>query len=61
MRLLISLVAGTLLLPRYGWRAGELPTVANTAFGTINGEKGHGQRQFTFGLKALYDRQGRKN
>ncbi len=29
-------------------------TVANTAFGTINGEKGHGQRQFTFGLKVLF-------
>ena len=28
--------------------------VANTAFGTINGEKGHGQRQFTFGLKVLF-------
>jgi hypothetical protein len=29
-------------------------TVANTAFGTINAEKGHGQRQFTFGLKVLF-------
>src|SRR5262249_15013330 len=26
-------------------------TVANTAFGSINGEKGNGQRQFTSGLK----------
>jgi hypothetical protein len=29
-------------------------TVANTAFGTITGEKGHGQRQWTFGLKLLF-------
>ncbi|MBO0801385.1 MAG: hypothetical protein J2P31_21405, partial [Blastocatellia bacterium] len=29
-------------------------TVDNTAFGSINGEKGHGQRQITFGLKILF-------
>jgi len=29
-------------------------TVNATAFGTITGEKGHGQRQFTFGLKLLF-------
>jgi hypothetical protein len=29
-------------------------TVVNTAFGTITGEKGHGQRQWTFGLKLLF-------
>jgi Carboxypeptidase regulatory-like domain len=28
--------------------------VTNTAFGTITGEKGHGQRQWTFGLKLLF-------
>jgi hypothetical protein len=29
-------------------------TVINTAFGSITGEKGHGQRQFIFGLKVLF-------
>ncbi|HEY6400153.1 MAG TPA: TonB-dependent receptor, partial [Blastocatellia bacterium] len=29
-------------------------TVTNTAFGQINGEKGHGQRQVTFGLKVMF-------
>jgi carboxypeptidase family protein/TonB-dependent receptor-like protein len=29
-------------------------TVTNTAFGSTTGEKGHGQRQFTFGLKVLF-------
>ena len=28
--------------------------VTNTAFGTITGEKGHGQRQWTFGLKLMF-------
>ena len=28
--------------------------VTNTAFGSITGEKGHGQRQWTFGLKVLF-------
>jgi hypothetical protein len=28
--------------------------VTNTAFGTITGEKGHGQRQWTFGLKLRF-------
>jgi Carboxypeptidase regulatory-like domain/TonB dependent receptor len=28
--------------------------VTNTAFGIITGEKGHGQRQWTFGLKLLF-------
>jgi hypothetical protein len=28
--------------------------VTNTAFGTITNEKGHGQRQWTFGLKLLF-------
>jgi hypothetical protein len=34
--------------------SGQTPTVINTAFGTITGEKGHGQRQWTFGLKLLF-------
>jgi hypothetical protein len=29
-------------------------TVTNTAFGSINNEKGHGQRQITFGIKILF-------
>jgi len=29
-------------------------TVNSTALGTITGEKGHGQRQFTFGLKLIF-------
>jgi hypothetical protein len=34
--------------------AGPNTTVINTAFGSINGEKGHGQRQITFGVKLLF-------
>ena len=29
-------------------------TPTNTAFGTIDAEKGHGQRQLTFALKLLF-------
>lgn len=29
-------------------------TVTNTAFGSITGEKRHGQRQFTLGVKSLF-------
>jgi len=29
-------------------------TPTNTAFGTVNAEKGHGQRQLTFALKLLF-------
>jgi hypothetical protein len=34
--------------------AGPATGVTNTAFGTITGEKGHGQRQWTFGLKLMF-------
>ncbi|NOT63407.1 MAG: hypothetical protein HOP19_24620, partial [Acidobacteria bacterium] len=34
--------------------AGPAVGVLNTAFGTITGEKGHGQRQWTFGLKLMF-------
>ncbi len=34
--------------------ANPVTGVTNTAFGTITGEKGHGQRQWTFGLKLLF-------
>ena len=34
--------------------AGPTTGVTNTAFGTITGEKGHGQRQWTFGLKLMF-------
>jgi hypothetical protein len=27
---------------------------SNAAFGSITGEKGHGQRQMTFGIKLMY-------
>jgi hypothetical protein len=33
---------------------GPATGVTNTAFGTITGEKGHGQRQWTFGLKLMF-------
>jgi hypothetical protein len=33
---------------------GPTTGVTNTAFGTITGEKGHGQRQWTFGLKLMF-------
>jgi hypothetical protein len=34
--------------------AGPTTGVMNTAFGTITGEKGHGQRQWKFGLKLMF-------
>lgn len=33
---------------------GPATGVTNTAFGSITGEKGHGQRQWTFGLKLMF-------
>jgi hypothetical protein len=45
-------------LPMVGGNAFYLsrlsPGVTNTAFGTITAEKGHGQRQWTFGLKLMF-------
>jgi hypothetical protein len=38
----------------HGQFAGPATGVTNTPFGTSTGEKGHGQRQWTFGLKLMF-------